>query len=168
MKFTYLFVPILAVIACGSLQAQTADTTPSATPGQEEQHDGWGNRDGWGRHRHGAWVWRKLNLSDSQKAQIKSIRETLKPQVRPALAGVLKARLQLRQDIAANSEPGVITNDTSALATAEAQLATVRNTMWNQIKGVLNPDQLTTLNNFKQKQEARTQEMISKLSQPAS
>ncbi|HKM59028.1 MAG TPA: Spy/CpxP family protein refolding chaperone [Chthoniobacterales bacterium] len=162
MKFRYLFVPILAVIACGSLQAQTADTTPSATPGQEEQHDGWG------RHRHGAWVWRKLNLSDSQKTQIKSIREGLKPQVRPALAGVLKARLQLRQDIAANSEPGVITNDSTALATAEAQLATVRNTMWNQIKTVLNPDQLTTLNNFKQKQEAHTQEMISKLSQPAS
>jgi len=84
------------------------------------------------------------------------------------LAGVLKARLQLRQDIAANSESGVITNDTTALATAEAQLATVRSTMWNQIKAVLNPDQLTTLNNFKQKQEARTQEMISKLSQPAS
>jgi Spy/CpxP family protein refolding chaperone len=165
MKFTYLFVPILAVIACGSLQAQTADTTPSATPGQEEQHDGWGHRDGWGRHRHGGWVWRKLNLSDSQKAQIKSIREGLKPQTRPALAGVLKARLQLRQDIAANSD---ITNDTTALANAEAQLATARNTMWNQIKTVLNPDQLTTLNNFKQKQEARMQEMINKLSQPAS
>jgi Spy/CpxP family protein refolding chaperone len=168
MRFKYLFVPVLAIIACGTLQAQTADTTPSATPGQEELHDGWGHRDGWGRHRHGAWVWRKLNLSDSQKTQIKSIREELKPQVRPALAGVLKARLQLRQDITANSQPGVITNDTAALATAEVQLATVRNTLWNQIKAVLNPDQLTTLNNFKQKQEAHTQEMINKLNQPAS
>jgi periplasmic protein CpxP/Spy len=162
MKFKYFFVPMFALVACGTLRAQTADTTPLATPGQESFHRGWHH------HRHGAWVWKKLNLTDDQKAQIKSIRQGLKAQVRPALAAVMKAKLQLRQDIAANSEPGVITNDTSALATAEAQLATLQNTQWNKIKGVLNPDQLTTLNDFKQKQEARTQEMISKLSQPAS
>jgi Spy/CpxP family protein refolding chaperone len=162
MKFKYIFVPMLALVACGTLQAQTADTTPPATPGQGEFHHGWHH------HRHGAWVWKKLNLTDEQKAQIKSIRQGLKAQVRPAFAAVLKAKLQLRHDIAANSDSGVISNDTSALATAEAQLATLQNTQWNQIKGILNPDQLTTLNEFKQKQEARTQEMISKLSQPAS
>jgi Spy/CpxP family protein refolding chaperone len=162
MKFKYLFVPMLAIVACGTLQAQSADTAPSATPGQGEFHHRWH------RFRHGAWVWKKLNLTDDQKTQIKSIRQRLKAQVRPAFAAVLKARLQLRQDIEANSQTGVITNDTSALATAEAQLATLRNTQWTQIKAVLNPDQLTTLNDFKQKQEARTQEMINKLSQPAS
>jgi protein CpxP len=163
MKFKYIFVPMLALVACGTLQAQTADTTASATPGQEETF-----HPRWHHHRRGAWVWKKLNLTDAQKAQIKSIRQGLKGQVRPAFAAVLKAKLQLRQDIAANKEQGVITNDTSALATAEAQLATLRNTQWNQIKGILNQDQLTTLNDFKQKQEARTQEMINKLNQPAS
>jgi protein CpxP len=162
MKFKYFFVPMLAMIACGTLQAQNADSTPSATPGQEESLPHWHH------HRHGAGVWKKLNLTDDQKAQIKSIRQGLKAQVRPAFAAVLKARLQLRQDISANSQPGVIINDTSALATAEAQLATLQNTQWNQIKGVLNPDQLTTLNDFKQKQQAHAQEMINKLSQPAS
>ncbi len=163
MKFNYLFIPMLAILACGTLQAQTADSTPSASPGQEESHHGH-----WHHRGHHAWIWKKLNLTDTQKDQIKTIRKGMKAQVRPALAALLKAKLQLRQDIAANSQPGVITNDTSALATAEAQLATLQNSQWNQIKGVLNQQQLTTLSDFKQKQEAHTQEMISKLSQPAS
>ena len=166
MKFKYLFVPLLAIIACGTLQAQTADTTASATPGQEENHDGWGHRGGWGRHRHGAWLWRKLNLSDAQKAQIKSIRQSQKGQFRPAMAALLAARMQLNKDIADNNQ--AIPADTTALATAEAKIATLRSTVFSQIKGVLNQDQLTTLNDFKQKREARIQDRINKLNQPES
>jgi periplasmic protein CpxP/Spy len=166
MKFKYLFVPLLAIIACGTLQAQTADSTPSTTPGQEENHDGWGHRGGWGHHRHGAWMWRKLNLSDAQKAQIKSIRQSQKGQFRPALAALLTAKMQLNKDIADN--PSAITTDTTALATAEAKVATLRSTQLNQIKAVLTQDQQTTLDNFKQKQAERTQNMINKLNQPES
>jgi periplasmic protein CpxP/Spy len=167
MKFKHLFVPLLAIIACGTLRAQTADTTPSTTPGQEENHDGWGHRGGWGHHRPGAWLWRKLNLSDAQKAQIKSIRQSQKGQFRPALAALLTAKMQLHKDIADNNQ-GAIPGDTTALATAEAKIATLRGTTFNQIKTVLSPDQLTTLNDFKQKQEARIQERINKLNQPES
>jgi periplasmic protein CpxP/Spy len=166
MKFKYLFVPLLAIIACGTLQAQTADSTPTTTPGQEENHDGWGHRGGWGHHRHGAWMWRKLNLSDAQKAQIKSIRQSQKGQFRPALAALLTAKMQLNKDIADN--PSAITTDTTALATAEAKVATLRSTQLNQIKAVLTQDQQTTLDNFKQKQAERTQNMINKLNQPES
>lgn len=165
MKFRYLLVPILAVIACGTLQAQSADTTPSATPsatpGQEEFHRHWGH------HRHGAWIWRELNLSDAQKAQIKSIRQSQKGQFRPALASLLTAKMQLNKDIAGNNQ-AAIPGDTAALATAEAKIATLRSTTFNQIKTVLNPDQLTTLNDFKQKREARIQDRINKLNQPES
>jgi Spy/CpxP family protein refolding chaperone len=161
MKFTYLFVPILAMVVCGTLQAQSADTTPSGTPGQEGFHHHWGH------HRHGAWIWRKLNLSDAQKAQIKSIRQGQKGEFRPALAALLTAKMQLNKDIAANNQEA-IPADTTALATAEAKIATLRSTQFNQIKGVLNQDQLTTLNDFKQKQEARTQDKINKLNQPES
>jgi periplasmic protein CpxP/Spy len=166
MKFKYLFVPLLAIIACGTLQAQTADSTPTTTPGQEENHDGWGHRGGWGHHRHGAWMWRKLNLSDAQKAQIKSIRQSQKGQFRPALAALLTAKMQLNKDISDN--PSAITTDTTALATAEAKVATLRSTQLNQIKAVLTQDQQTTLDNFKQKQAERTQNMINKLNQPES
>jgi periplasmic protein CpxP/Spy len=161
MKIKHLFVPILAIVLCGTLQAQSADTSPSATPGQKEFHHGWGHR------RHGAWIWRKLDLSDAQKAQIKSIRQSQKGQFRPALAALLTAKMQLNKDIADNNQ-AAITGDTTALATAEAKVATLRSTQLNQIKAVLTQDQQTTLANFKQKQAERTQNMINKLNQPES
>jgi Spy/CpxP family protein refolding chaperone len=161
MKLKYFLVPMFALIACGPLQAQSADATASPSPGETEHFNHWHG------HRHHAWIWKKLNLTDQQKEQIKSIRQNLKTQVRPALAAVLKARLQLMQDIDSGKQAEVST-DTSALASAQAQLWTLRATQWNQIKGVLTPDQQNTLSEFKQKMETRTQDWINKLSQPTS
>jgi periplasmic protein CpxP/Spy len=159
MNSKYFLVPVLAMLACGAIKAQNADTTPSASP-EYSDHEHW-------RHHH-AWIWKKLDLTDAQKAQIKSIRQGLRGQIRPALAAVLKAKLKLRQDIRANSEQGTIVADTSALAAAEAQLATVRATEFNQIKAVLSQDQQKTLDDFTQKRQARMQDRIDKLSQPTS
>ena len=58
MKLKYLIVPMLALAACGSLQAQTSDATPSSSP----THEGH-----WRHHDH--WLWNKLNLTDAQKQQ---------------------------------------------------------------------------------------------------
>jgi hypothetical protein len=71
----------------------------------------------------------------------------------------------LRQDIEANNEQ-LIAGDTSVLATAESQYATVRAAELKQIKGVLTQDQQTTLQNFQQKRETRMQDLITKMSQP--
>jgi periplasmic protein CpxP/Spy len=157
MKFKYFLVPVLALIACGGLQAQSVETTPSATPGYGQPHHG--------RHHH-AWIWKKLNLTDAQKTQIKSIKEGLKAQTRPALAAVLTAKMKLRQDINANSDKGLIAADASALATAVSQFATVRATELSQIKAILTQEQQTTFNDFQNKRQARMQERINKLSQP--
>jgi Spy/CpxP family protein refolding chaperone len=161
MKLKYFLVPIFALIACGPLHAQSADATASPSPGESQDFGHWR-----GHHRH-AWIWRKLNLTDQQKEQIKSIRQGMKTQVRPALAAVLKARLQLMQDIDSGNQAAVAT-DTTALANAQAQLWTLRATQWNQIKGVLTADQQNTLSTFKQKMETRTQDRINELSQPTS
>jgi periplasmic protein CpxP/Spy len=161
MNSKYFLIPVLAMLACGGLKAQNADTTPSASPAySDSNHEHW-------RHHH-AWIWKKLGLTDAQKTQIKSIRQGLKGQTRPALAAVLKARLKLRQDINANSPQGTIAADASALATAVTQFATVRATEFNQIKAVLTQDQQKMLEDFLQKRQARIQERIDKLSQPTS
>jgi Spy/CpxP family protein refolding chaperone len=159
MKFKYFLVPVFAMLGVAGLQAQSADSSPSPSPGFENHHHG--------RHHH-AWVWKKLNLSDSQKTQIKSIKQGLKAQTRPALAAVLTAKLKLQQDIDANSDKGTIAGDATALATAESQFASVRATELSQIKGILNQEQLTTLSDFQKKRQERMQNWISKLSQPTS
>jgi len=158
MKFKYFLVPVLAILSCGGLQAQSTDATPTASP-EYGQHQHW--RD------HHAWIWKKLNLTDAQKTQIKSIRQTMKSQTRPALAAVLTARLKLHQDIDANNEQALAA-DASALATAVSQFATARATELSQIKGILTEDQKATWQDFRQKREARMQDLINKLNQPTS
>jgi Spy/CpxP family protein refolding chaperone len=159
MKFKYFLVPFFAILGVAGLQAQSADSSPSPSPGFENHHHG--------RHHH-AWIWKKLNLSDAQKTQIKSIKQGLKAQTRPALAAVLTAKLKLQQDVEANSDQGTIAADATTLATAESHFASVRATELSQIKGILNQEQLTTLSDFQKKRQARTQNWISKLSQPTS
>ena len=155
MKFKYFLVPVLAILTCGGLQAQSTDATPSASP-EYGHHQHW---------KHHGWIWKKLNLTDAQKTQIKSIRQALKSQTRPALAAVLTARLKLHQDIDANNEQALAA-DASALATAVSQLATARATELSQIKGVLTESQKATWQEFHQKREARMQDLINKLNQP--
>ena len=159
MKLKYFLIPMFALVTCGALQAQTTDSSPSPAPAYDH-HNHW-------RHRHHAWIWRELNLTDAQKQQIKSIRQGSKAQFRPALAAVLTAKMKLHQDIASNNQAGIAA-DTTALAGAESQLATVRATQLSQIKGLLTQDQLTTWNDFVQKRQSRIQDRINKLNQPES
>ena len=157
MKFKYFLVPVFAMLGGGALLAQSADTTPAtpaASPGYS-RHEHW-------RHHH-AWIWKELNLTDAQKTQIKAIKQTMKGEMRPALAAVLKAKMQVHQDIDANS---VNQNDIAALVNAESQLATLRAKEFIQINPILTPEQKTAWSNFKQKRATRMQEMINKLSQP--
>jgi Spy/CpxP family protein refolding chaperone len=168
MKFKYFLVPILAIMGCGAVQAQSADTTPSATP--ESATPQYGHHRHWGHH---AWIWKKLNLTDAQKTQIKAIKQSLKSQTKPALLAVLKAKQQLQKDIAANigQQPqaiqSLVASDVSAVATAESQIAILRATELNQIKTtVLTKEQQTILADFQQKRAARLQDRINKLSQP--
>jgi Spy/CpxP family protein refolding chaperone len=168
MKFKYFLAAILLIIGCGELRAQSADATPAVSPSSpgEGHHGHW-------RHHH-AWIWKKLNLTEAQKTQIKSIRQSMKVQTHPALAAVLKAKMKLLQDIDANSEQStpalqtMVAADTSALANAESQFAIVRSAELNQIKTVLTPEQKATWQDFHQKRQTRIQDMISKLSQPTS
>ena len=160
MKLKYFLVPVIAFVTCAAMQAQTSE--PTSSPNPESDH-----QDHW-RHHHHAWIWNKLNLTDAQKTQIKSIRQGLKSQFRPALAAVLSARLKLQQDISGNQS--AITTDSASLANAIAQLATIRANEISQIKAahILNQDQLTTLNDLQQKRQTRMQDRINKLNQPTS
>ena len=159
MKLNYFLVPVIALLGLGELRAQSADSTPSPGPKEDYHEHGHGRR-------HHAWIWKKLNLTDDQKTKIKTIRQDMKVQTRPALAAVLTAKLKLQQDIDANSDQGIIAADTSALATAETQFATARATMLSRVKTILTQDQLTTWSDFQKKRQARMQNWIEKLNQP--
>jgi Spy/CpxP family protein refolding chaperone len=157
MKLKYLIVPIFALAACGSLQAQTSDATPSSSPAHEGH---------WRHHDH--WLWNKLNLTDAQKQQIHTIRENNRknPTFRTALATYLQAKKKVQDDI--NATQAATSDDASALGAAEAQLAVVRTQQQNEIKAILSGDQVQTWNEFQAKRATRIQNRINKLTQPES
>jgi Spy/CpxP family protein refolding chaperone len=158
MKWQNLALPIVTAITVASLQAQTPDASPSASPGLKHH---------WAAH-HG-WIWRKLNLTDAQKQQIRTIWQNNRknPAFRSALATFLQAKQKMQADVKANQT--VPPQDASALGAAEAQLAVVRAQQQNEIKAVLTPDQLQTWNEFQAKRESFLQKRIEKLtSQPDS
>ena len=157
MKLKYLIVPIFALAACGSLQAQTSDATPSSSPTHE----------GHWRH-HDLWLWNKLNLTDAQKQQIHTIRENNRknPAFRTALATYLKAKMKVQDDI--NATQAATSDDAAALGSAEVQLAVMRAQQRNEIKAILSGDQLQTWNEFQAKRNTRIQNRINKLTQPES
>ncbi len=145
-------------LACGSLRAQSTDADPSQSP-TFEQH-------GRGEHHRGGRIWKELNLTDTQKADLKTYRQQHQPEFRAALAGLLAARLKLQQDINANDQ-AAITTDAATLGQASAQLAKVRAAEVSYLAGILNPDQTATLQNLQQKRQARMQDWINKLNQPS-
>jgi Spy/CpxP family protein refolding chaperone len=157
MKLKYLIVPIFALAACGSLQAQTSDATPSSSPAHEGH---------WRHHDH--WLWNKLNLTDAQKQQIHTIRENNRknPAFRTALATYLQAKKKVQDDISATQ--AATSDDSAALGAAEAQLAVFRTQQQNEIKAILSGDQVQTWNEFQAKRATRIQNRINKLTQPES
>jgi Spy/CpxP family protein refolding chaperone len=143
----------MAIAACTSLQAETSEPATSPNPSYGE-HGHW-------RHHH-AWIWRKLNLTDTQKQDIKQYRTKNKAAFRSALASYLSARQALLAAIRSNpaTQPTA-----SELAAAEANLMALRVKQEQYIASILAGDQVTTWQNFQAERTARIQERINKLNQ---
>jgi Spy/CpxP family protein refolding chaperone len=153
MRLTYLITPIIAIVACSSLQAQTPDASPSPGSGYS-QHGHW-------RHHH-AWIWRNLNLTDTQKQNIKQYRATNKAAFQSALASYLSAKQAVLDAIKNNQS----TQPTAAtLATAEANLLALRVKQEQFIASLLTGDQIATWQNFQNERATRIQNRINKLRQ---
>ena len=153
MKPNYFIAPLIAMVASTSLQAETSE--PAASP-----NPGYGHHDHW-RHHH-AWIWRKLNLTDTQKQDLKQYRTNNKAAFRSALASYLSARQALLAAIQSNAatQPAA-----SQLATAEANLMALRAKREQYIASILVGDQVATWQNFLAERAARMQERINKLNQ---
>lgn len=158
MKLKDLFLPILALMAVSSLQAQTPAAFPSALSGRQNHH--------W-RHHH-AWIWKKLYLSDAQREAIHQIRETNKPAFKTALLTVLTDRKNLDDAIANNSSD--IQALSSKLGTDLGTLIALRARVRAQILQSVTwtADQKALLSQYQQKKDTRLQNRMNHLSQSQS
>ena len=151
-------VALAAVVLCGTLMISYAQQTDNASP-----------KPAWAGHRHGdhmGYMIKALNLTDAQKAQIKSIMQGNRASTRPLMQQMAQNRLAI---LTATSGGAFDQAKVTALANQQAQLMaqltvqkeSIHSQIYNQ---VLTPEQRATADQMRQKQITRINERLQKLS----
>ena len=143
----------LVAAAAGLSIASAADTTPpSTTAPAGGPHWGWHGHHHFGPGR----LLHKLNLTDEQKASIKSIMTAAKPQMQSLGAQARANHLKLEQT--APDSPNyatVVAEVAQSNATLASQRTTQGTQLWSQIYAVLTPAQKTQLASLQAQRAAR-------------
>ena len=158
MKTKFWSVVTLALVLCGGAMMSFA-----------QQSDENGGGAVWSGHRHHVgYLARELNLTDAQKAQIKTMMQSQRTTLRPLLLQMAQNRAAM---LTATASGAFDQAKVQSLATQQAQLmaqlslqrASLHSQIYNQ---VLTADQKAKADQLRQKQLARVTERIQKLSQP--
>lgn len=160
MKFWSAAVAVLALMLCGSVlpsYAQQAAQSSNAAPA-------------WAGHRHGhmAYLARELNLTDTQKQQIKTIVHSQKVTLRPLMQQLAQNRLAMLNATASGAfdqakVQSLANQRAQIMAQLMVQKASIRSQVYNQ---VLTPDQRAKADQMRQNKIARINARLEKLSQP--
>ena len=152
-------VALLAVVLCGALMISYAQQTDNTSP-----------KPAWAGHGHGdrmGYMATALNLTDAQKAQIKSMMQGNRTTMRPLMQQMAQNRVAM---LTATSGGAFDQAKVTALANQQAQLMaqmsvqrqSIQSEIYNQ---VLTPEQRTTADQMRQKQISRINERLQKWSQ---
>lgn len=119
-------------------------------------------------HDHMAWMAKQLNLTDAQKAQVKTIRQSQKATMSPVMQQMAQNRAAM---LAATANGAFDQAKVTALANQQAQLMAQMTVQKESLKHqiytqVLTPDQRATAEQMRQKEIARINERLQKWSQP--
>jgi Spy/CpxP family protein refolding chaperone len=141
-----------ALLSAGAVfsLASAADTTttPTTTPPPGGPH-------GWRHHHHHSFL-KQLNLTDAQKASIKTIFQTNGPQMKSLYQQMQANNLKLRQT--QPNDPNysnVVSQTASANAPLHQQIDTLKATIRQEIFAKLTPAQQTQLQTLEAQAEAR-------------
>jgi len=155
-KFRSVAVALMALMLCGgaALYAQDNQTSGAAA---------------WQGHRHGhmGYLAKQLNLTDAQKAQIKTMMQAQRTTMRPLMQQMAQNRVAMLNATAGGAFDQA---KVQALATQQAQLraqldvqkASLHSQIYNQ---VLTADQKAKADELRQNQIARINQHLQKLSQ---
>jgi len=151
---------LVSTTALGSQFAFADEAGPATDHFQGEcQKHGQHNR----RHEFGRMM-KELKLTDQQKAQAKALFKANRPAMKPLFVNLVTAKHQLRTLIESGSaDQAAIQAQSTAVATAEANLAVQKAQNTKQFLALLTPDQLTTYKAIQAKREARFQKFLSKV-----
>lgn len=149
-----LLIATLAVLLASAIaKSQTAEDAPPPPPMHGHAH-------GFGRGGMDHLFFAKLNLTDDQKAQAKTIMQKERPLMHPLFQQERQIDLQIRQYVEGNYDEAKV----QALAAQKAQLQqqiTMQETRThNELYQLLTADQKAQLKQFEAQHEQRMQERM--------
>ncbi len=147
MKKTILSIAGTAVMATGLIFAQTGATTTPATPPQHARQF----------HRGGMFrmLGQKLNLTDAQRQQAKSIFQDMRTQAQPVRAQLKQNRQAVFNAIVAGQSADQVNQIAQASAPGIAQIAGLRAQAFQKFYATLTPAQQQQLQTMEQNRAAR-------------
>jgi len=141
---------LLSAGAVLSLASAAETTSPAATTTPPP-----GGPHGWRHHHHHGFL-KQLNLTDAQKASIKSIMQTNGPQMKSLHEQLHANELKLRQTQPNDANySNVVSQTASANAPLHQQIDTLKATIRQEIFAKLTPAQQTQLQTLEAQAEAR-------------
>jgi Spy/CpxP family protein refolding chaperone len=159
-KFWSVAVALLALVLCGTAVISSA-----------QQNDATGSAQAWSGNRHGhmGFMAKELNLTDAQKAQIKTIMQSQRTTMRPLMQQMTQNREAM---LTATSGGAFDQAKVQTIATQQAQLMSQMTVLREQLRSqiyntVLTPEQKATADQLQQKKLARINERLQKLSESA-
>jgi len=157
---SWMFIlALVAAVACGTVAfsyAQNADATPGPGPGWHEHMKG-----------HMGWMGKELNLTDAQKAQIKSMMQAQRSSMHPLMQQMAQTRLAMLQATSNGAfDQAKVTALANQQAQLQAQLTVQRESMQHQVyTQVLTADQRTKADQMRQQKISRMTEHMQKMEQ---
>ena len=151
-----LLIAAMAVLL-GAAIAKSQTTTDTAPPPPMHGH-GFGMGHGFGvdGHMMGFFA-RKLNLTDEQKAQMKTILEKQHPTMKPLFQQERQIDQQLRQYVEGTFDQAKVQALATQKAQVDIQLTVARTRIHNQLYQVLTSDQQAQLKQMEASHEERMQ-----------
>jgi periplasmic protein CpxP/Spy len=139
-----------ALLSAGAVfsLASAADTPTTPAPAEGGPH-------GWHHHHHHGFL-RQLNLTDAQKASIKTIMQTNGPQLKSLHEQLYSNSLKLRQTQPTDPNySNLVSQAAAANAPVHSQIDTLKATIRQEIFGKLTQAQQTQLQTLEAQAEAR-------------
>ena len=157
---TVAIATISAIALAASIAvAQTVTTNQGTQQGTQKQHWGRGGHKGFGGMREGGFF-RQLNLTDDQKAKMKSIRESFAQTNKPLRDQVRAKRQELRQASEGGTfNEALATQKLTEIAPLEAKLMAAQHNLHQEMLSVLTAEQKAQLEQSRAQFKARRGQM---------
>ena len=151
LRFRFLLAALAVFLGSALMRAQTAESSPTPTP-HPHMFRARGEMMG--------FFAKKLNLTDEQKAQMKSIMQKEHPTMKPLFEQQRQIDVQLRQYVEGNFDAAKVQALATQKAQIQAQLTVEQTRIHSEMYQVLTADQQAQLKQMEANHEARMQQRM--------